>query len=55
VRDRIAGACSYCAAAYGVKDQVEAAGVDLLDESNRSTPATDVSSLAPPFAQRISL
>lgn len=32
VRDRIAGACSYCAAAYDVKDQVEAAGVNLLDE-----------------------
>jgi hypothetical protein len=27
-----AGACVYCARAYGVKDQVEAAGVELLDE-----------------------
>jgi hypothetical protein len=31
VRDQ-AGACVYCARAYGVKDQVEAAGVGLLDE-----------------------
>jgi hypothetical protein len=31
VRDR-AGACVYCARAYDVKDQVEAAGVRLLDE-----------------------
>lgn len=26
------GACVYCARAYGVKDRVEAAGVQLLDE-----------------------
>jgi hypothetical protein len=26
------GACHYCARAYGVKDRVEAAGVELLDE-----------------------
>jgi hypothetical protein len=32
VRDRIAGACDYCAGAYGVKAEVEAAGVTLLDE-----------------------
>jgi hypothetical protein len=32
VRDRIAGACAYCAKAYGVGDQVEACGVELLDE-----------------------
>jgi hypothetical protein len=31
VRDR-AGACVYCARAYDVKDEVEAAGVRLLDE-----------------------
>jgi hypothetical protein len=27
-----AGACVYCARAYGVKDDVEAAGVGLVDE-----------------------
>jgi hypothetical protein len=27
-----AGACVYCARAYGVKDEVEQAGVELLDE-----------------------
>jgi hypothetical protein len=27
-----AGACVYCARAYGVKDDVEAAGVELVDE-----------------------
>lgn len=32
VRDVVAGACSYCAAAYGVKDQVEQIGVELLEE-----------------------
>lgn len=32
VRDRVAGACSYCARAYGVKDAVEAAGIRLLDD-----------------------
>jgi hypothetical protein len=32
VRDRVAGACSYCAERYGVKDQVEQAGIALLDE-----------------------
>jgi hypothetical protein len=31
VRDE-AGACVYCARAYNVKDEVEAAGVGLLDE-----------------------
>jgi hypothetical protein len=30
VRDRVAGACQYCSGAYGVKDEVEAAGIDLL-------------------------
>ena len=28
----VEGACSYCAGAYGVKDQIEETGVDLLDE-----------------------
>jgi hypothetical protein len=32
VRDVVAGACSYCAGAYGVKEQVEQTGVPLLDE-----------------------
>jgi hypothetical protein len=27
-----AGACAYCARAYGVKDRVEASGVQMLDE-----------------------
>ena len=32
VRDVVGGACSYCAEAYGVKEQVEQAGVPLLEE-----------------------
>ena len=32
VRDVVAGACVYCARAYGVKDEVEAADVALLDD-----------------------
>jgi len=32
VRGSISGACGYCVEAYGVKDEVEAAGVALLDE-----------------------
>lgn len=32
VRDRISGACEYCATAFGVRDQVERTGVELLDE-----------------------
>ena len=32
VRPKIAGACAYCSRAYGVKDQVEAAGIQLLRE-----------------------
>jgi hypothetical protein len=32
VRDVLAGACSYCASAYGVREQVEQSGVELLDE-----------------------
>lgn len=32
VRDKVAGACAYCANAFGVKDRVIAADVPLLDE-----------------------
>jgi hypothetical protein len=32
VRDRISGACDYCTKAYGVRDEVQASGVELLDE-----------------------
>jgi hypothetical protein len=32
VRDKIAGACEYCSKAYGVRDGVESAGVELLGE-----------------------
>lgn len=32
VRDVVGGACSYCASAYGVKEQVEQAEVKLLEE-----------------------
>ena len=35
VRDVVAGACSYCAEAYGVTDTVEQAGIPLLDEYAR--------------------
>ncbi len=28
----MAGACGYCAGAYGVKDAIESTDVDLLDE-----------------------
>ncbi len=31
-KDKVAGACSYCAGAYGVKDEIEHTEVDLLDE-----------------------
>ena len=31
-KDAIQGACSYCASAYGVKQQIEASAVDLIDE-----------------------
>jgi hypothetical protein len=30
VRDRISGACAYCATAFGVRDEVESSGVELL-------------------------
>jgi predicted peroxiredoxin len=32
VRDCVAGACSYCARAYDVRDAVESADIPLLDE-----------------------
>jgi hypothetical protein len=32
VRDKVAGACEYCSNAYGVRDAVESAGVELLGE-----------------------
>jgi hypothetical protein len=34
-RPAIRGACDYCAQAYGVRDQVEAADIPLLDEYER--------------------
>ncbi len=32
VKDRVAGACEYCAGAFDVKDGVRAAGIDFLSE-----------------------
>jgi hypothetical protein len=32
LRDHIAGACSYCAQAFGVKDKIESSSVKLLSE-----------------------
>jgi len=32
VKDKVAGACSFCAAAFGVKDEIRAAGIPLLGE-----------------------
>ncbi len=32
VKDRISGACAFCAAAFGVTEAVREAGVPLLDE-----------------------
>jgi hypothetical protein len=32
VKDRIAGACEFCAGAFGVKDQVREAGISYLSE-----------------------
>jgi hypothetical protein len=34
VRDRIQGACSFCASMHRVKDQLEAAGIPLLADHN---------------------
>ncbi len=31
-KEKVAGACSYCAGAYGVKDAIESTDVELLDE-----------------------
>lgn len=31
-KHNVAGACSYCAGAFGVKDEIENTDVDLLDE-----------------------
>lgn len=35
VRDRVAGACAYCAQAYGVREAIEAAKVPLISEYRR--------------------
>jgi len=35
VKDRVAGACSFCSQAFGVREQVETAGIPLLDEYRR--------------------
>jgi hypothetical protein len=32
VKDKVMGACSFCAGAFGVKSKVEKAGVKLLDD-----------------------
>ncbi|KKL20535.1 hypothetical protein LCGC14_2454500 [marine sediment metagenome] len=32
VQDKVDGVCSYCAAAFGVKESVEALGLELLEE-----------------------
>lgn len=32
VQDRIAGACAFCATAFGVAEPVKACGLDLLEE-----------------------
>ena len=32
VRDRVTGACSFCAGAFGVADEVKSCGVRLVDE-----------------------
>lgn len=32
VKDEIQGACAYCARAFGVKDEVQESGVELLGE-----------------------
>ena len=35
VKGSIAGACSFCAAAFGAKDAIQAEGIPLLDEFER--------------------
>lgn len=32
VKDRVSGACSFCAEAFGVKDGVQSCGISLLGE-----------------------
>lgn len=32
LKDKITGACHYCAKAFGVKNEVEKAGITLIDE-----------------------
>ncbi len=32
VKDKITGACEYCAGAFGVKDKIKELGIPLLDE-----------------------
>ncbi len=32
LRDQVEGACSYCSAAFGVKEEVQESGVTLLEE-----------------------
>jgi len=32
VRDTMAGACEYCSGAFGVKEEVQQVGIELLDE-----------------------
>lgn len=32
IKDKITGACQFCSTAFGVKNQVEAAGIKLLSE-----------------------
>lgn len=32
LKDKITGACSFCAQAFGVKNQVESAGINLISE-----------------------
>jgi len=34
IAEQIAGACAYCARAFGVREDIEAAGVRLLDDFN---------------------
>jgi hypothetical protein len=35
VEDRVAGACAYCAGAFGVEESVKENGVRMLDEYDR--------------------
>jgi hypothetical protein len=47
VRDKVAGACEYCSKAYGVSEDVESAGVELLGDydqhlASTATPATGI-------------